>query len=418
MTSLPLALVACAADQGSRADLTPSDFVVTGEPADAEVHDDVSESLQAAEAAEAEAAEEGESGTSQPPPVSGPSDPADAPSPHDDGAPASQPQGTAPDRPSSAADERFVMDAMVGQVNGRAIYAATVLEPIHEQLGALGRSLPPSQFTDRARQIISATLDQLVTDALILGEAERELTEQQRMGLTMMVDRHREELLRRHGKGSPSLAEHQLLQETGRTLDQTLRDFRNQRVVQHYLQQRLLPRINVTRRDIERYYRDHHDEFNPQTQRVLRLIRVESEVEASQITRQLEAGTPFAEVAAGKLNLYRPQEGGLMDQVVGDEPFSQPALNEALVSLKPGDYAGPFEMNGGQAFAYLESVHQPDTKTLQEAQLEIDRLLREQQFQRLSAQYRQRLFEEGSYNPIPQMTDDLLQIAVARYASQ
>ena len=66
----------------------------------------------------------------------------------------------------------YTVDAMVGQVNGKPIYASTVFESIFEQLAALGRSLPRAEFRQRAGQLIEARLGQIVTDALILGEAE------------------------------------------------------------------------------------------------------------------------------------------------------------------------------------------------------------------------------------------------------
>lgn len=411
---LSLTLTGCAASGESRRDLTPADFAITGQPADdAAAHDEVSQAL--------EASSPSSSQTSQTaPPTAAP----DSPDPETEtatspvvphGAPISSPPAS---QNPAAPDPAHVMDAMIGQVNGRALYASTVLEPIHEQLGALGRTLPSGQFRVRARQLIGVTLEQLVADALILSEAERELDERQRMGLAMMVKNHREELLRQHGQGSLSLAEYHLLRDTGKTLDQTLQDFRNERVVQNYLRQRLLPKINVSRRDIERYYRDQYDQFNPKMTRVLRLIRVENETEAKQIAEQLAAGTPFEQVAGDKLNLYRPEAGGLMDPIVGDEPFSEPALNQALTTLKPGEHAGPFDMGRMKAFAYLESVEAPETKSLRDVQIQIDRLLREQQFQRLSTEYRARLFQDGSYNPISQMTDDLLEIAMSRYAAQ
>lgn len=408
--------VGCASRQGDQAgprDVQPADFAVGGQPegVDPEPHTDLSGALRGADQAD-EAQEAGAPGAgARPPAEAGPSSP-------NTGAPIDAGPGSNASQPSTqpSPGESYTMDAMVGQVNGRAIYAQTVLEPVTEQLQALGRQWSRPEFRDRAYALIRARIDQIVADALILGEAERDLNDRERMGLQAMVQRKREELLRQYGQGSVSLAEHTLIEETGKGLDQTLQEYREQVVVQRYLRQKLIPRINVSRRDVERYYNDHRAEFNPPTTRVVRLIRVQSEEEAKQIQAMLDAGQPFEQVAQDKLNLNRPERGGLMDPVVGEKVYENPELNNALLSLKVGQHAGPVPVGRGLGFLYLEKLEQPPQESLREAQLRIERLLREERYRELSAQYRRRLFQEGSYNDIDQMAADLTEVAIARFA--
>lgn len=320
----------------------------------------------------------------------------------------------------------FELDGMIGQVNGHAIYAGTVLGPMHEELAALGRSRTRRQFEQQAEQLIKERLRALLLDALIYGEAERALNQQEQVYLQYAVTSHREELLRRYGQGSLTLAEENIFAETGKTLDQNVEEYRQGLVVTRYRYQVLMPKINVSRRDIERYYRDHIDQFNPPVRRTLRIIRVETPQEAERVASALAAGEPFAEVAGesfvdattGKpVNIFRPDEGGLMDNMIGDEPLRFDAVNEAILPLEEGQYAGPIELAADHWFVCVETIEHPPRISLMDAQSRIEQQLRFQQVLVLQQEYHQKLLEEGSYNPPQEMADALLRIAVNRYAA-
>lgn len=405
-----LALAGCAADQSGDAAkpsrTVPADLT-TGETPDAQAHDDISKALRADDAREG--ADNAAPAEATPPIETGPSSPG-GPGGAAPGEPGVQ-QASLDDRPS------YVLDAMVGQVNGRPIYADTILDPIEPQLQALARQVGPGEFRQRATQLIEATVRQIVLDALILGEAERDLSDRERAGLQGMVLRHREELLRQYGQGSLSLTEHNLQQATGKSLEQTLEEYRQKVLVSRYLANNLRPKINVTRWDIERYYRDHQDEFNPKASRVLRLIRVQNDEEAQRVREMLQT-RPFEEVALDKINLYKPAQGGLMDATQGTAVFDNDAMNQALAELGEGEWAGPFQLSGRPVFVFVEELTEAKSIPLKEAQPIIERRLRENQFRQLTDDYNRRLFEQGSFEPLPQMVDRLVQIALARYAGQ
>ena len=306
---------------------------------------------------------------------------------------------------------------MVGQVNGEAIYASEVFKPLREQLQSLGARLSVAEFRGRAQQLIRGRLDQLVTDSLILGEAQRDLSERQRQGLKAMMAQRREELIRKHGRGSVAVADSTLKRETGKGLEETLEDKRQQMLVQRYVRQKLLPRINVTRRDIERYYRDNEGRFNPPATRSFRLIRVADEAAADRVAQRLEAGETFKAIAQSGLNEFQTSQGGLMEDMQGEEVFGYDALNDAMLELDEGEHAGPIAIGGQYWFVKVVKLDQPEGKPLKEVQRQIESALRAQQFRRLQEEYRRTLYERGSYNPIDQMTAALVQIAVSRYTS-
>ncbi|MDX1682390.1 MAG: peptidylprolyl isomerase [Phycisphaeraceae bacterium] len=326
-----------------------------------------------------------------------------------------------PDRPASNDDDAWTVDGMVGQVNGRPLYARDVLGPLEAQLQALGRNpdLSRSQFRSRAAELIASRLQQLVADELILGEAERDLSEQERFGLSQMLDQKREEMLRFYGEGSRALAETRLREQRGIGLEEAMEQERQAIVVKRYLGKKLHPKINVSRRDIERYYRENLDEFQPPPGRTIHLIRVRDEEARDKVAQRLSQGETFLEVARSDLNTYKPDVEGLFAKAVeGDEVFGAKPLNDAMLDLKEGQHAGPLEFASGYAWVYVASISGGEGRSLKDAQRDIENLLRRQRFQALSAQYRQRLFRTGVYNPLDEMTEDLLAIAIARYDTE
>lgn len=322
-----------------------------------------------------------------------------------------------PSRQGDSQTFALTLDAMVGQVNGKAIYAETVFEPIEPQLSALGRTLPPSVFKQRASELIIGQLQTLVTNALILGEAERDLSKQERYGLLAMLKSHREELLRQFGEGSASVADEISIRRTGKNVDEQITDFREQVLVGRYISNQIRTKINVSRKDIERYYDNHRDEYNPPPGRTIRLIMVRDAANADHLQKLLASGVSFDEVAKSNTNLYRASQGGLMaDRIVGDKFSGIDQLNLAMVKLNAGEHSSRIEAAGSYWWIKVETFDTGKGRSLDEVQLEIRRLLEGQQRNSLGTAFRRKLLDEGSYNPIDQMADKLIDIAMSRYS--
>lgn len=307
------------------------------------------------------------------------------------------------------------VEAMVGQIAGQPIYAHHILEGMDEQLATLGRRLPVTAFREQAAALIFEQVRGLVQDALIQDEANRSLAPNQRAGLEFFVASRREELLRRYGQGSLALAKRRILEDTGQTLQERLRDIRTQIIISTYLDRSLKPLINVTRRDIERFYRDNYETFNPPTKREIQLIYVADEAAAADLVQQLEAGTPFADLASSQANGYPGKDAAL--SIESDDSMFGPAIDPAVQALEQGQWAGPLPNRGQQWFVYMAKLDQPEGRTLFEAQVDIERALRTQQERDLQIELGEKLRRSASFTDEQRMTEAVLDIAVARYAS-
>lgn len=306
------------------------------------------------------------------------------------------------------------VQAMVGQIAGQPIFAHHVLDGLEPQLETLGNRLPASTFREQALELIYARVAGLIRDALVTDAAERALTEQQLAGLDFFIASQRENLLRIYGQGSLALAQRNILDATGLTLPQNLREIRSRTMVDIYLDRNLKPLIDVSRRDIERFYRDNFDTFNPPTKRQLQLIYADNDTDTEGFTRSLNEGVDFGRLAADPRNAYRGRDALL--KLEGESMFGED-IDTALLKLKQGQWAGPLPNRGQQWFVYVAELDEPERRTLFEAQVDIERELSRQQESDLQNQLGRKLREGASVTDEQQMSLAVLEIAVARYAS-
>jgi hypothetical protein len=169
---------------------------------------------------------------------------------------------------------------------------------------------------------------------------------------------------------------------------------------------------------VEREYRVARDAYQPQPARKVRMIVVADPDATQRVGQWLDEGQPFTHVASdAAVNTYKPAEGGLFAEALTDtQVFGEAVLNEALVDLDAGQTAGPLALpDGRRVWLHVESIQQGEARSLQEAQLEIERRLRDRQAQVLTMQQRRRLLLEGSYDPINQMAAQVMEVVRDRY---
>jgi len=315
---------------------------------------------------------------------------------------------------------------MVGQVNGRPIFASEVFRELDESvLDRLGQTLPPSQFRLETEKKIVAHLRSRVFNTLILAEAERDLSDPERAGLQQMKAKQRDKLIARYGAGSLREAEIAIVQQTNLTLEQTLENWRQKLLIDRLKYTKLQPKVHVSRRDIERYYAQNHAEFNPPPSVTVRMILVESPAAADTVDAALAAGTPFAEVAQ-KHSIIRADQGGLLPTYRLKGPLDQfnelrlPALNEAVRTLKKGEHSPrqgvKIGSSDGFGWVMLEDLQTGEAKPLKAVYLQIENRLRNDQYDRLLREYYAQLLKEGNYTPLEEMVGRLLEIAVSRFS--
>jgi len=352
----------------------------------------------------------------------------DRAAPGDPGPPEVGATATATARPAYLAASRpgvpVTVSGVVGQVNGRPIFVEEVLAPINDQLAVWGREMSYREFIEAARSLIRERLMRVVEHELLLAEAESSLSSEQRVGLRFFLEDLR---LNRvlEGGGSLRQAERRMREESGLTLDEHLDQQRRELLIQEHLRNTIGDRIIVSWRDIEQYYRENQEEFNPPASMRIRLIGIRGpdEDKARRVNEALRQGQPFEYVAAEYTDVLQSSDG-LMSPVElqGDQEIPQvtawPEVNQALAGLERGEYAGPIDVGPLTLWAYVEEYSDGEPISLYEAQKEIESKLRAQMMQQELREYSTKLRERGNYDDIGIMADSLLAVALDRWAPE
>ncbi|MFG0244793.1 MAG: hypothetical protein ACF8MF_01910 [Phycisphaerales bacterium JB052] len=314
-----------------------------------------------------------------------------------------------------------LLDAKVGDVNGKPIFTSSFFAPIEARLLAEAQQLPLNDWRGSAGRIIAQRLDGIIADELLRAEALASLTPTQRVGLQAFLSGFRNNLLSEN-LGSSQLAERRIQEREGITLDEALRQKEVDTLVQLTLYREINRRVNVSWRDIKQRYERDIDQFSPPPTAVLLVIRAfKDETEkVEQIKDALASGQDFADIAAGPLNNYNTDQSGqqriLIDGSFEETQFFGPeALNEATRGLQLGDSVGPIELGSSVYWIKLSDMEQ-ETISLYDAQLKIQRELTAQRREEAKQQYFDRLQERARVSTRDQVLVRLFEIADKRYA--
>lgn len=343
-----------------------------------------------------------------------------------------QPSSTAPADPPAGHNDpvrmppAVIIDAKVGDINGKAIYASEFFKSLDARFRAEAQTLPRNEWLAKADAEIRRKLNDLVNQELLRAEALASLTPEQRSyGIRAFMNSIRRDL-RLRNQGSTALASRRLADESGSglTVDEMLQQRTEQALVAQQLDAKVRQRVHISWREIQREYDRLWDEFNPNPTAMYRLIRVPTDdTDAiATIADALGTGTPFEQVAALPANGHRNSEGGLIPRELADGLASvklvrSETVNEAARSLAPGEVVGPIADDGFTYWIQLDRVVRQATP-LYDAQLLIAAQLQDSAGNEEFRNYIDQLRADASYTDLDRMARRLLAIAADRYDPQ
>jgi hypothetical protein len=313
-----------------------------------------------------------------------------------DGAP--PPPVAAPPRVEPGTE--VVLDSLVGQINGRPVFADAFFAPIDAKLRLAAEQNSRFQFIEILKLEIAQHLRDILESELILARAQSQLTEQQQMGLFAFLEQQRTQFVLETGGGSAEEARRQLLEEEGITMDDFMEQERQRALIQLVLQQEIQPRIVISWKDIEREYEDNYAKYNPPSQARITVIWIDMAEHAElidEVKSRLEGGEAFKQVWESidpgyRLdNTYMLPTGALSDASLVD------AWKQHLVPLSAGETSAPFEHVGStgetrQVWLHVADISAPPGRSIYEESVQLE--LRQQIFNRRFAEERLRYMEE------------------------
>lgn len=343
-----------------------------------------------------------------------------------------QPPPTDDARPSLVG-RAVLVDAKVGEINGKPVYASTFFdtgtpalqEPLGRRLALAAGRMPAEQWLREAAGAISDRLDEIVRDELLRAEALANIPDEKRQGLFSYLETLQEDARRRSGGSREALKRQVAAEDEGMTPEQLAKVREQSLLVYIELSTKVERRVNVTSRDIAQAYNgkffDRYHHVPRYRFRVLQTPEGATE-DRRQIEDALAAGTPVAEIATLPANRHNrdadPAKAGLEVREVRDdaargELFPNTVLNEAAGRVRQGETVGPLTVGPTVYWVHLEGVDYP--LELYDAQLTIADALKRERTELEQRRYVQRLLGRASVTSIPQMRASLLRIAAERY---
>ena len=294
----------------------------------------------------------------------------------------------------SARAEEVLVNAVVAEVNDRVITLHEVLGAVSEQLAQLRAQYAGVQLQQKTAELVGETLRTLIWNALLVEEAERQLTELEKQQAQFTVDRIIKEMI---GSAGSLVNLRQRLEQLGLTLEQEKRRQTERQMVQTLLEREVRQLVSVRAEEVRRYYLEHRAEFHrPKQVRIgqilIRSADYESPAEArktaEQVLEKLRAGGDFAHLA--KLYSHGPyaREGGLWE-FMEEGAFIAP-VDEAAFSLGRGELSEVIEGPTGYHIIRVEDTTPARTVPFEEAQTDIQQNLYRQRYQE-----RYRTYVEG-----------------------
>jgi hypothetical protein len=346
---------------------------------------------------------------------------------------------------AEAAEPPVLVDAKVGEINGRAIRVGDVLD---ENMGsrlaekartrelttddritmarmgyaesARAATITRAVWLDFASALIKAYLAEQLQSELLEAEGRASLTKpEQQMGLRYMVQEFSEEARRAEGGSRAALA-----RQEGKSQEQIRRQQESLVLARYQYQREIEKRVRVSWKDIQVYYERHVDDFNPPPAASFRMIRVPTADAAAveKISAALAApGARFEDVARLPENRSNGASGGLegpkrFTGEYAEGRFYAEPLNTAARGLTAGQWAGPLQLGSDTYWLYLEAIRQINRPlTDRDVQLEIADILTRSARDAAAEAYFGRLMERASYSDTDEMTRKLVAIAAARY---
>jgi hypothetical protein len=326
---------------------------------------------------------------------------------------------------ASDASPRWVVDGLLGQINGRPVFANEFLLPLEARLQELAASPDRVGARNAMIRLVRERFEDFVNSELIISEAESQLTPEQQQGLFAWLRTIREGEIAARG-GTRADAQSSLEEELGMDIDEFLRMRRDQALAATLLQRRVEPRTIVSSRDVEREFARREAEFNPPpVVRIGRLRIPDREAERLERAKSLfDGGASFSQVAEA----LEVPEGGewrrleiagdvpLADALRANKDLAEPIL-AALASSDIDRPTPPTVVGGATIWYAVLGVDRPPARSLYD--VDVQRQLHAELRARRSA------IEQGRYigqlrtrwisEDISRIEARLVEVALARY---
>ncbi len=371
-----------------------------------------------------------------PEPSSGPRQEPAAPVPLDQ-LPQRQPDATATGQATGAFSTEVATGVTV-RVNDRVLTADDILRAAALELAKVPPGLLESAFRLRAEKIITDELRRQISQWMAMREAERVLTDEQKRLIDQEMEATLAAMVSQAG-GTRRKLEADLISQ-GTTLEEVLANQRRELTVRWFLRWKFAPAVSVTRAMLWDYYCRHKSDFAAPKKVQMQIIfvplaaflaspqaqpsgaeraaaRTAARARIDQAAEAIRGGEDFAAVARRFSTGPKAEDGGLWPLMPAGS-FRQEQVEQVAFSQGAGEVSDVLELEEGFCIVKTAAVQETSTISFEDAQVEIEKILRDQQAAQLYNDYYAKLLAETtivqSENFIPTAVDRALERYLAR----
>ena len=313
------------------------------------------------------------------------------------------------------------IDGLVGQINGRPVFAAEFFVPIEDRLFNIGRQGTPEQTRTAILEIVRQRFSQFVNSELVIAEAESDMTPQMQEGLFGWLTNLKEEVTAQRG-GTSFGAEQSLLDETGMNMEEYIEQQRKLGLAGQLLRQKVEPRAIVSWRDVEQAYQAEISKYQPPRKITIGRILLLNSRDGMQIesTRQaFSNGDAFSTVARelgvkedGLWRTFTLEEGSIS----GITDLAQ-NVRDALEDVRIDEPTSAIEGRSSTAWYSILAYETPPSRSIfdSDVQLMIRNRLESFAYDTEESNYLNSLRRRWVNDDIRKMEIKLMQLALRRY---
>ena len=366
--------------------------------------------------------------------------------------PPEKPRRTRPVQQIKKPARNEVVTGSALQVNDQFLTVEELLRSAGPRIAALPGNLKAASFRKRVRRILDEEIHGRIGQMLVYAEADKRLTDQQKKRIDAEMESLLTEMVANAG-GSRGRLQAKFARE-GTTLRDVLADQRRQLTVHMYLQMKFYPAIAINRRMLWDYYRKHRNAFRsakrvqmqiiaapvklfypPRTARPSTMEQETAKRAARKLIRQaakdLKDGKKFALVAKQTASRIQascptpwkelPKGFGkvCVDRMAGAKgawspmqagSFIESKVETVAFALLEGHISDVVETPRGFYIVKAGKVFPGKDVSFENAQEEIEQVLRQQQYEKLRDDYFNRLLKGA----LIVRTDRFVKLAVDR----
>ena len=327
--------------------------------------------------------------------------------------------GAATDEIRVKPGEKWTIESLIGQINGRPVYAGKFMTSIEDRILRIVAENPPGNAQRLIEKLIQDRFQQYINNELIISEAEGMLSPEMQAGIFAWIQSIQEQTVAGNG-GNRTSASQSIEDQFGMNMEQYLKEKRDEALASDLLRRRVEPRTIVSWRDVERQYSMLEKEFNPEPRITIGRIRlqVSDELEIKNVQERFKRGETFAQVATalnvpdgGKWQQYPLPKNGLAGLELADD------IKKILLAVENGQVTEELRKGSTATWYCVTNVQQQATRSIFESALQrsIRRGLKEQRGAYERNRYLASLRDRWVTNDIDQMTKRLIVIAWERY---